>query len=138
MNKSDNMSSPFEKQLQQSAVRLRDEQNYQLPLRKSPHRHRPVITWAASIAAACIGWIVGISFPLEQELPRPDLALNIQPDTVIQYQKTLVHDTIIKKVEIPVKVEVASTPKPAPEADGVLQGCNVECDGIDYALLVGM
>ena len=138
MNKSNDRTSPFEKQLAQSAMRLRDEQNYQLPLRQSPRRHNSVTTWAASIAAACIGWIVGISFPIGEEQPKNELALSVKPDTVVQYKERVVRDTIIQKVEVPVRVAAVPKQKEPKNlyADG--NGCNVECDGIDYAMLIGM
>ena len=135
MKISDKTTSPFEKQLLQSARRLREEENYQLPLRKSPRRHQPSITWGASIAAACIGWVVGIAFPLREDTPQSDLAFT-QRDTVIQYKEKLVRDTIIQKVEVPVKPVTAATRAPHTELETSSQGCNVECDGIDYDLLI--
>ena len=138
MNRSDNTTSPFEKQLMQSAKRLREEQDNQLPLRKYPRRHHPATTWIASIAAACMGWIFGASFSAGEEQPQPELALYSQPDTVIQYRDRLVHDTIIQEIEIPVEVESASTQKSRMVYYADTQGCNVECDGIDYSMLVGM
>ena len=135
MKKIDN-TSPFEEQIMQSARRLRDAQNSQLPLRESPRRHTST-TWIASIAAAAIGWAVGISFPIVEEPSHNQLALQTQPDTVIQYKEILVHDTIIQKVEVPIKVEVPSSSRQHTlYAD--IKGCNVECDGIDYTMLIGM
>lgn len=138
MKKSNDSTSPFEKQLMASAGRLRAQQDYQLPLRKSPRHRRPSTTWVASIAAACLGWVVGISFPIEKEQPEADLALYAQPDTVIQYKERLVHDTVIQKVETPVKSKVVPAKKKPTEYYADVQGCNVECDGIDYAMLIGM
>ena len=138
MNKSHDIPTSFEKQLHQSAQRLREVENQQLPLRPSPRRRHFPITWVASVAAACIGWLVGIAFPLSPEQPAPDLALNTQPDTVIQYRERLVHDTIIQKVKVPVRVKVAAPAQDRLEYYADTKGCNVECDGIDYAMLVGM
>ena len=138
MNHIPDTDTPFESQLTRSARRLCEEQNYQLPLRPSPRRRHTSITWIASVAAACIGWFVGILFPLGEQLPETGLAVQVCPDTVIQYKDRLVHDTVIHRVEVPVKVHVQPAPKSHPEYESDPQGCNVECDGINYAMLVGM
>lgn len=122
----------------QSARRLRDRQNYQLPLRKMPRRSQSSTVWIASVVAAAVGWIVGIAFPLGEEQSTTDLALFTAPDTIVQYREKVVHDTVVKHVNVPVPVKVASaSPKRAEPYTG-MKGCNVECDGIDYSLLVGM
>lgn len=137
MEKTDN-TSQFEEQIMQSARRLRDAQNSQFSLRElpSPRRHL-FTTWIASIAAAAIGWAVGISFPIGEETFHNKLTMQIQPDTVIQYKERLVHDTIIQKVEIPVKEAMPSTAyQHALYVD--IEGCSVEFDGIDYEMLIEM
>lgn len=72
MKQIDKLDARFEQQLGQSARRLRDQQNYALPVRKLPYRPAR-ITWVASAAAAAIGWFVGIAFPIDgQQQPRTD------------------------------------------------------------------
>ena len=136
MKTSENRTSrSFEDQLRQSARRLREKQNYQLPLRSLPRR-RVSWGWVSTVAAALVGWIVGISFPVSSRLSQSEMAVVSHTDTVVEYKEKLVRDTIIKEVKVPVKVEV---PVEAPKEmlkEGTV-GCNVECDGIDYALLVG-
>ena len=135
MKTSDNpRPSSFEEQLQQSAHRLREEQNYQLPLRPLPRR-RISWGWISTAAAALIGWVVGISFPLNNQLTQPQMAVVTKTDTVVQYQEKVVRDTIIHEVKVPVRIEVPVVPKETQSPQNS-NGCNVECDGIDYALLV--
>ena len=127
-------SSSFEQQLMQSAHRLRDEQNYQLPLRPLPRR-RISWGWISTAAAALIGWVVGISFPLNNKLTQPEMAVVTKTDTVVQYQEKVVRDTIIHEVKVPVRIEVPVVPQET-QISQESNGCNVECDGINYALLV--
>ena len=135
MKTSDNpRPSSFEQQLMHSAHRLRDEQNYQLPLRPLPRR-RISWGWISTAAAALIGWVVGISFPLNNHIPESEMAVVTKTDTVVQYQEKVVRDTIIQEVKVPVRIEVPVAPDKE-QLQTVSNGCNVECDGIDYALLV--
>ena len=135
MNPSDKFSSPFEKQLQQSALRLRDQQNYNLPSRKNP-RHRFSWGWTTTAAAALVGWFMGISFPINNSLPETSVALATSTDTIIQYKEKIVRDTIIHQVPIPV-VHQPQTASTASQRHPTTKGCNMECDGIDYSLLIG-
>ena len=136
MDTSDKNTSPFEQQLQQSAHRLRDQQNYDLPMRKNP-RQRFAWGWITTAAAAVIGWYVGISFPLNDTLTDPTVALAVPADTIIQYREKIVRDTVIQKIEIPTvrKQKITAT---SSQPSHPTQGCNMECDGIDYSLLIGM
>ena len=126
--------SSFEQQLRQSAHRLREEQNYQLPLRPLPRRHFSW-GWISTAAAAIVGWAVGISFPLNNKIPESEMAMVTKTDTVVQYKEKVVRDTIIHEVKVPVRIEVPVVPKET-QSPQDSNGCNVECDGIDYALLV--
>ena len=135
MKTSDNpRPTSFEQQLQQSAHRLREEQNYQLPLRPLPRR-RISWGWISTAAAAIVGWAVGISFPLNNKIPESEMAVVTKTDTVVQYKEKVVRDTIIHEVKVPVRIEVPVAPKET-QISQKSNGCNVECDGIDYALLV--
>lgn len=138
MKQTDKSDSLFEQQLRQSARRLRDKQNYELPVRKMPYRPTRV-TWVAVAVAAAVGRFVGITFPLNGEQPAGELAACVVPDTVVTYRDRIVHDTVIQQVKIPVEVrteKVAADNRKRVNAE--LPGCNMECDGIDYARLVGM
>lgn len=136
MKMSDKKPSTFEEQLTQSARRLRDEQNYQLPLRPL-HRSRFSWGWVSTGAAAVIGWLVGICFPIDNSFPEKNMAALTQTDTVVQYKERVVRDTIVKEVKVPVKVKVPVVKSEVP-AQRNAGGCNVECDGIDYAMLIRM
>lgn len=136
MKESDNSS--FEKQLMQSATRMRDKQNYQLPLRKSPRMQRPSFTWGIAAAAAIFGWFFGVTFPVEGERSKYELAISNTPDTIIQYREKVVHDTIVKEMGIPVKTKTHIPSQHLPLQQATRQGCNVECDGIDYEMLLRM
>lgn len=126
--------SSFEQQLRQSAHRLREEQNYQLPLRPLPRRHFSW-GWISTAAAAIVGWAVGISFPLNNKIPQSEMAVVTKTDTVVQYEEKVVRDTIIHEVKVPVRIEVpVAAHKEQMQTE--TSGCNVECDGINYALLV--
>ncbi|CDE87741.1 unknown [Prevotella sp. CAG:891] len=148
MKQIDKSDARFEQQLRQSARRLRDQQNYALPVRKLPYRPTR-ITWVASAAAAAIGWVVGVSFPIAwfvgiafpidgQQQPK-ELTACAVPDTVVTVRDRIVRDTIVQQVKIPVRVSTEKVVvKKENEAKVVLAGCNMECDGIDYSQLVGM
>ena len=137
MKQIDKSDARFEQQLRQSARRLRDQQNYALPVRKLPYRPAR-ITWVAS-AAAAIGWFVGIAFPIDGQQQPKELTACAVPDTVVTVRDRIVRDTIVQQVKIPVRVSTEKVVvKKENEAKVVLAGCNMECDGIDYSQLVGM
>ena len=136
MKQIDKLDARFEQQLGQSARRLRDQQNYALPVRKLPYRPAR-ITWVAS--AAAIGWFVGIAFPIDGQQQPKELTACAVPDTVVTVRDRIVRDTIVQQVKIPVRVSTEKVvEKKENEAKVVLAGCNMECDGIDYSQLVGM
>lgn len=138
MKQTDKSDSLFEQQLRQSARRLRDKQNYELPVRKMPYR-KARVTWVAAAVAAAVGWFVGITFPLNGEQPAGELAARVVPDTVVTYRDRIVRDTVIQQVKVPVRVRTEKvTAEKRTEVKTELPGCNMECDGIDYAQLVGM
>ena len=137
MKQIDKSDARFEQQLKQSARRLRDQQNYALPVRKLPYRPAR-ITWVAS-AGAAIGWFVGIAFPIDGQQQPKELTACAVPDTVVTVRDRIVRDTIVQQVKIPVRVSTEKVVvKKENEAKVVLAGCNMECDGIDYSQLVGM
>ena len=138
MKTTDKSSSNFEEQLRKSAHRLRDKQNEQLPLPKD-YRHHIAWGWipATAIAATLVGLVVGILLPVHHQSSQADMAVVTQTDTVVQYKEKLIHDTIVYKVKVPIdETELAQNQQL--ELQDEIKGCNIECDGIDYAMLVGM
>lgn len=136
----------FEERLRESAKRLTEEQNKQLKVPDcTRHTKKIYWGWVATPAAAVVGILFGMCLPfmLKQHEPLLSHQPKLEPvpklikDTIYltktDTQKIIQCDTVFRTrwIEQPLKDE-------AHEQDGFHeQECtSVQCDGINYALLV--
>lgn len=126
----------FEEQIKASAQRLRSRDNYRLPVRPLSRR-RPYWGWVVSPAAAVAGLVLGWMLPRQPQLSSGGMAAVALHDTVAKAVEEHRPDTFLHEgSQGSVRASVAEKRVERKEKVVHSSGRNVECDGVDYALLV--
>ncbi len=148
--------SNFEDILRDSATRLTTEENKYLRVPRNPLQHSPRTYWGwvATPIAAAAGVIIGLFLPILSGKAGEAIHLTQTPDTIRITQ--LVKDTVylsqvVEKEKIVEKIKYVKQPSKAsssslspvstlPNKDRAPQDpptcTSIQCDGINYSLLV--
>ena len=132
----------FEDKLHASAQRLAEQENKSLHVPQNPmQQKRTYWGWIATPAAAVVGLIFGMSLPLfMQSEPNTPLAQATDTVRVIEsVRDTLYLTQVVEKEKVVYKALPArQTAEAAPRDSDYHPGqcTSIQCDGINYSILV--
>lgn len=131
----------FEDKLHASAQRLAEQENKGLHVPQNPmQQKRTYWGWVATPAAAVVGLIFGMSFPLfMRSETTSQLAQSIDTIRIIQpVRDTLYLTQVVEKEKVVYKALPArQTAEAAPRDSDYQPGqcTSIQCDGINYSIL---
>lgn len=132
----------FEDKLHASAQRLAEQENKGLHVPQNPmQQKRTYWGWIATPAAAVVGIIFGMTLPLfMRSEPTNQLAQSIDTVRVIEsVRDTLYLTQVVEKEKVVYKaLSTQQTAESAPRESDYQPGqcTSIQCDGIDYSILV--